>query len=150
MEGWIINTELAIMLKEISWPYSINHSSIYIKELREILKYFILDIRFPDWNLKPRAPNPKAWTLHPRNHRDSRCVLVKQIAFVQDGRTIMWRASLNEQYSQHMDNIVACRPVAREWICEQRPLLGNGRNKHARNNRAVGGGVFYTVHVESV
>jgi hypothetical protein len=28
---------------------------------------------------------------------------------------------------------VAYRPVARRWLCKQRPLLGNAHNIHARN-----------------
>jgi hypothetical protein len=32
-------------------------------------------------------------------------------------------------------NTVAYRPVAKRWLCKQRPLLGNARNIHARNNR---------------
>jgi hypothetical protein len=32
-------------------------------------------------------------------------------------------------------NIVTYRLVAKRWLCKQRPLLGNARNIHARNNR---------------
>jgi hypothetical protein len=35
--------------------------------------------------------------------------------------------------------------VARKWLCEQRPLLGNDCNIHPHNNRTVGSGVFFTV-----
>jgi hypothetical protein len=29
----------------------------------------------------------------------------------------------------------AYRPGAEQWLCKQRPLLGNAHNIHARNNR---------------
>jgi hypothetical protein len=31
-------------------------------------------------------------------------------------------------------NIVAYRPVAKQWICKHRPLLDNARNIHAANS----------------
>jgi hypothetical protein len=31
----------------------------------------------------------------------------------------------------------AYRPVAKRWFCKQRPLLDNGRNIHARNNKTT-------------
>jgi hypothetical protein len=37
-----------------------------------------------------------------------------------------------------IENIVAHRPVAKQWLCKQRPLLGNDRNAHARINRTKG------------
>jgi hypothetical protein len=36
------------------------------------------------------------------------------------------------------NNIVAYRPIVKQWLCKQRPLLGNARNIHARNNRTTG------------
>jgi hypothetical protein len=33
-----------------------------------------------------------------------------------------------------MVHIVAYRPVAKQWLSKQRPLLGSARNIHARNN----------------
>jgi hypothetical protein len=33
------------------------------------------------------------------------------------------------------NHTMAYRPVAKQWICKQLPLLGNTRNLHARNNR---------------
>jgi hypothetical protein len=35
--------------------------------------------------------------------------------------------------------IVACRPVAEQWLCKQRPLLGNGLKQEQRN------GVLYAL-----
>jgi hypothetical protein len=32
--------------------------------------------------------------------------------------------------------------VAKQWLCKQRPSLGNGRNRHTRNRRAAGSGVL--------
>jgi hypothetical protein len=32
-------------------------------------------------------------------------------------------------------DIVAYRPVAKQWLCKQRSLLGNAGNMYARNNR---------------
>jgi hypothetical protein len=34
--------------------------------------------------------------------------------------------------------IVAYRPVAKQWLRKQRPLLGKACNIHARNNRTTG------------
>jgi hypothetical protein len=34
-------------------------------------------------------------------------------------------------------NIVTYRPVAKHWLCKQRPLLDNARNIHERNNRTA-------------
>jgi hypothetical protein len=34
--------------------------------------------------------------------------------------------------------------IARDWLCKQRPLLGNGRNRYApKNRRAVGSGILF-------
>jgi hypothetical protein len=33
------------------------------------------------------------------------------------------------------EHIVAYRPVAKWWVCKQRPLLSNGRSIHAHNSR---------------
>jgi hypothetical protein len=67
---------------------------------------------------------------------------------------------------QYDNNNVAYRPVAKQLLCEQRPLLGNARNiharnmvmqliskqrisKHAYNNRVIdGNGVFYSVRAQ--
>jgi hypothetical protein len=43
--------------------------------------------------------------------------------------------------------IVTYKPVAKRWLCKQRPLLGNARNIHAHNNRRT---VFYVVRVATV
>jgi hypothetical protein len=41
--------------------------------------------------------------------------------------------------------------VAKKWLYKQRPFLGNGHNKHARNNRrAVGSGVFCAVRAKAI
>jgi hypothetical protein len=60
----------------------------------------------------------------------------------------------------YSNDIVACRPVANQRLCKQRPLLGNSRNihdgvmqsvskqrigKHAYNSGVVGNGVFYSI-----
>jgi hypothetical protein len=39
-------------------------------------------------------------------------------------------------YFSNLNN-VAYRPVAKPWLCKQRPLLGNACNLHARNNRTT-------------
>jgi hypothetical protein len=33
---------------------------------------------------------------------------------------------------------MAYRPVAKQYLCKQRPLLGNDRNIHSCNNRTTG------------
>jgi hypothetical protein len=35
-------------------------------------------------------------------------------------------------------HIVTYRPVAKRWLCKQRPLLGNARNIHSCNNKTTG------------
>jgi hypothetical protein len=35
----------------------------------------------------------------------------------------------------YLNSTVAYRPIAQQWLCKHRPLLGNVRNIHARNNR---------------
>jgi hypothetical protein len=42
---------------------------------------------------------------------------------------------------------VAYRPVAKQRLYKQRPLLGNARNMHGRNNRRT---VFSVVHAAAV
>jgi hypothetical protein len=37
-----------------------------------------------------------------------------------------------------LNNIVVYRPDPKQWICKQRPLLGNARNIYACNNRTTG------------
>jgi hypothetical protein len=43
--------------------------------------------------------------------------------------------------------IVTYKPVAKRWLCKQRPLLGNARNIIACNNRR---NVFYVVRAATV
>jgi hypothetical protein len=40
---------------------------------------------------------------------------------------INMRSSLGS-FKQRFDNIVVYRPVAKQWLCKQRPLIGNDRN----------------------
>jgi hypothetical protein len=45
---------------------------------------------------------------------------------------------LPEKYVYRYEvNIVAYRPVVKQWFCKHRSLLGNVRNIHARNNRST-------------
>jgi hypothetical protein len=39
------------------------------------------------------------------------------------------------------------RPVAKQWLCKQRPLLGNARYIHGAK---IGKGVFYVVRAATV
>jgi hypothetical protein len=50
----------------------------------------------------------------------------------------VFRTSLTLRWgiTENTDN-VAYRLVAKQWLYKQRPLLGNTRNIHARNNRTV-------------
>jgi hypothetical protein len=41
----------------------------------------------------------------------------------------------NEPVRSSSKLLWAYRPVAKQWLCKQLPLLGNVRNIHARNNR---------------
>jgi hypothetical protein len=44
---------------------------------------------------------------------------------------------------------LAYRPVAKQWLCKQWPLLANARNIHAYNNRGiVGNDAFYSVRAK--
>jgi hypothetical protein len=47
-------------------------------------------------------------------------------------------------------NIVACRPVAKWWLCKQRPLLGNGHNRFVTSiNWVLWSCVLYAVHASA-
>jgi hypothetical protein len=47
----------------------------------------------------------------------------------------------------HCINIVACRPIAKEWLCKQRLLLGN-RFQTFANEQQQRNGVFRAIRAE--
>jgi hypothetical protein len=56
-----------------------------------------------------------------------------------------WRVLYSELINTEI--IMSYRPVGKRWLCKQRPLLGNARNIHARNNRRT---LFVVVRAATV
>jgi hypothetical protein len=44
-----------------------------------------------------------------------------------------WRTQTHVIYAVNSKHILAYRPIAKRWLCKQRPMLGNARSIHARN-----------------